>query len=155
LSLDDEDDCESSPPKNDHSSSPNRGDHASSLSITLEKTKVSIFSSLSSSIFIILNKIEVSSSSSAQRKQISHPPPPPPKTRSKASSQSQKRSLDSVANAPKVDPKKEKDDQWQRYKLDEPKNLEKFCKDDCIKFWNLFASLPEWREVQIQKANRE
>jgi hypothetical protein len=35
------------------------------------------------------------------------------------------------------------------------KKPEKYRKDDCTKFWNLFASQPEWREVQIQKANRE
>jgi hypothetical protein len=53
--------------------------------------------------------------------------------------------------------KKEKDDQWQRYKHDEPKKAEQCLKEDAIKFWNLFASLLEWRvksEFKRQTENK-
>ena len=88
-------------------------------------------------------------SSSAPGKQNSrrHPPPPPPqpKTRSRTSSQSQKRSLDSVANAPKVDQQKRKRPfSGSVTSLMEEKFTAHIKKEDCISFFNLCASLPSF-----------
>jgi len=120
-----------------------------------EKTEVSFYSSSSDSIFISPEKREDSSpppppSSSALGKQNSHrhpppPPPPQPKTRSRTSLQSQKRSLNSVANAPKVDQQKRKRSfSGSVTTLMKEKFTAHISKEDCVSFFNLCASLPSF-----------